>query len=300
MNDMLNGIPEFVEAVEAGGFSAAAARMNLSRSAIGKTIAKLERRLSVRLFHRTTRTQSLTDEGQAFYERCRRALDEIQSGEAMLESGKREVTGRLRISMPVLFGRRCIAPLLMELARAHPSLELDLSFSDRVVDLLDEGFDLAIRNGPLRDSAGLATRRVARHRMVVCASPTYLAKRGTPQAIADLEDHDLIAYARAGEVKIWTFPRADGVDIEYMPKTRLRFDDLEVMADAAAAGMGAALLPCWLIRGQVLAGNLAPVLTDLSGLTFHAYAVWPQTPHLPLKTRAVIDLLAARLPQVME
>jgi DNA-binding transcriptional LysR family regulator len=300
MNDMLNGIPEFVEAVEAGGFSAAAARMNLSRSAIGKTIAKLERRLSVRLFHRTTRTQSLTDEGLAFYERCRRALNEIQSGEAMLESGKREVAGRLRISMPVLFGRRCIAPLLMELARAHPNLELDLSFSDRVVDLLDEGFDLAIRNGPLRDSAGLVTRRVARHRMVVCASPSYLAKRGTPQTIADLEDHDLIAYARAGDVKIWTFPQADGVDIEYMPKTRLRFDDLEVMADAAAAGMGAALLPCWLIRGQVLAGNLAPVLTDVSGLTFHAHAVWPQTPHLPLKVRAVIDLLASRLPQVME
>ncbi len=300
MNDMLNGIPEFVEAVEAGGFSAAASRMNLSRSAIGKTIAKLERRLSVRLFHRTTRTQSLTDEGQAFYERCRRALDEIQSGEAMLESGKREVAGRLRISMPVLFGRRCIAPLLMELARAHPNLELDLSFSDRVVDLLDEGFDLAIRNGALRDGSGLAARRVARHRMVVCASPTYLAKRGTPQTIADLEKHDLIAYARAGEAKIWAFPQANGADIEYMPKTRLRFDDLEVMADAAAAGMGAAWLPCWLIRGQVLAGNLTPVLTDMSGLTFHAYAVWPQTPHLPLKTRAVIDLLATRLPEMME
>ncbi|MBB3608426.1 LysR family transcriptional regulator [Rhizobium sp. BK602] len=300
MNDVLNGIPEFVEAVEAGGFSAAAARMNLSRSAVGKTIAKLEKRLSVRLFHRTTRMQSLTEEGQAFYERCRRALDEIQSGEAMLESGKREVAGRLRISMPVLFGRRCVSPLLMELAREHPNLELDLSFSDRIVDLIDEGFDLAIRNGPLPDAPGLVTRRVARHRMVVCASPAYLARRGTPRAIADLHEHDLIAYARAGEAKIWVFPQADGADIEYMPKTRLRFDDLEAMADAAAAGMGAAWLPCWLIRDQVHAGRLAPVLTDLSGLTFHAYAVWPQTPHLPLKTRAVIDLLAARLPQVVE
>ncbi|MFT4182152.1 MAG: LysR family transcriptional regulator [Rhizobium sp.] len=300
MNEVLNGIPEFVEAVEAGGFSAAAARMNLSRSAVGKTIAKLEKRLSVRLFHRTTRMQSLTEEGQAFYERCRRALDEIQSGEAMLESGKREVAGRLRISMPVLFGRRCVAPLLMELAREHPNLELDLSFSDRIVDLIDEGFDLAIRNGPLPDAPGLLTRRVARHRMVVCASPDYLARRGTPRTIADLHEHDLIAYARAGAAKIWVFPQAGGADIEYMPKTRLRFDDLEAMADAAAAGMGAAWLPCWLIRDQVHAGRLAPVLTDLSGLTFHAHAVWPQTPHLPLKTRAIIDLLAARLPQVVE
>lgn len=300
MNDVLNGIPEFVEAVEAGGFSAAAARMNLSRSAVGKTIAKLEKRLSVRLFHRTTRMQSLTEEGQAFYERCRRALDEIQSGEAMLESGKREVAGRLRISMPVLFGRRCVAPLLLDLAREHPNLELDLSFSDRIVDLIDEGFDLAIRNGPLPDAPGLLTRRVARHRMVVCASPDYLARRGTPRTIADLHEHDLIAYARAGVAKIWVFPQADGADIEYMPKTRLRFDDLEAMADAAAAGMGAAWLPCWLIRDQVRAGRLAPVLTDLSGLTFHAHAVWPQTPHLPLKTRAIIDLLAVRLPQVVE
>lgn len=199
MNDMLNGIPEFVEAVEAGGFSAAAARMNLSRSAIGKAIARLERRLNTRLFHRTTRMQSLTDEGQAFYERCRRALDEIQSGEAMLESGKREVTGRLRISMPVLFGRRCAAPLLLELARMHPKLELDLSFSDRVVDLFEEGFDLAIRNGVLRDEAGLAARKVALHRMTLCASPDYLAARGAPQAIDDLAGHDLIVYARSGE-----------------------------------------------------------------------------------------------------
>ncbi|PST23593.1 LysR family transcriptional regulator [Rhizobium sp. JAB6] len=299
MNDILSGIPEFVEAVEAGGFSAAAARMNLSRSAIGKTIAKLERRLNVRLFHRTTRMQSLTDEGQAFYERCRRALDEIQSGEAMLESGKREVTGRLRISMPVLFGRRCAAPLLLELARIHPKLELDLSFSDRVVDLFDEGFDLAIRNGVLRDEAGLAARKIAFHRMTLCASPDYLAARGTPQAIADLDSHDLVVYARSGEAKRWTFLRDDGTAVDYFPQTRLRLDDLEVIADAAAAGMGIAWLPCWLVRGYVHAGKLTPVL-NVSSRPVNVYAVWPQVPQLSLKMRMVIDLLAARLPDVMD
>ena len=300
MNDILNGIPEFVEAVEAGGFSAAAARMNLSRSAIGKTIARLERRLNVRLFHRTTRMQSLTDEGQAFYERCRRALDEIQSGEAMLESGKSEVTGRLRISMSVLFGRRCVAPLLLELARIHPKLELDLSFSDRVVDLFDEGFDLAIRNGVLRDEAGLAARKIAINRMMLCASPNYLAGKGAPRSIADLESHDLIVYARSGEAKKWTFLQEDGSAVEYLPETRLRFDDLEVLADAAAAGMGITWLPCWLVRDYMSAGTLVPALKNISSRAVNIYAVWPQTPQLSLKMRAVIDLLAERLPDIMD
>ena len=264
MNDMLNGIPEFVEAVEAGGFSAAAARMNLSRSAIGKTIARLERRLNVRLFHRTTRMQNLTDEGQAFYERCRRALDEIQSGEAMLESGKREVTGRLRISMPVLFGRCCAAPQLLELARIHPKLELDLSFSDRVVDLFDEGFDLAIRNGVLRDEAGLAARKLTSTRMILCASPDYLASRGTPRTVADLGNHDLIAYARSGEVKKWTFLQEDGSAVEHLAATRLRFDDLEVLAAAASSGMGITWLPCWLVRQYLSAGTLVPAMRNIS------------------------------------
>ncbi|MGY5803829.1 LysR family transcriptional regulator [Rhizobium hainanense] len=300
MNDMLNGIPEFVEAVEAGGFSAAATRMNLSRSAIGKTIARLERRLNVRLFHRTTRMQSLTDEGQAFYERCRRALDEIQSGEAMLESGKREVTGRLRISMPVLFGRRCAAPLLLELARMHPRLELDLSFSDRVVDLFEEGFDLAIRNGVLRDEAGLAARKIAAHRMTLCASPDYLAARGAPQSIADLADHDMLVYARSGQTKKWTFLQDDGTAVDYYPETRLRLDDLEVLADAAAAGMGITWLPCWLVRDYVAAGTLTLALRNVSSRSVNVYAIWPQMPQLPLRTRTVIDLLAERLPDIMD
>lgn len=128
----LAGLPVFIEAVEAQGFSAAAARLNLSRSAVGKSVARLEDRLGVRLFHRTTRSQSLTEDGQAFYEHCLRALAEIRAGEAMLESGRLEVAGRLRVSMPVLFGRRCVAPILAGLAGKHPKLELDLSFSDRL------------------------------------------------------------------------------------------------------------------------------------------------------------------------
>jgi len=300
MSDSFAGIAEFVDAVEAGGFAAAAQRRNLSRSAIGKTIAKLERRLAVRLFHRTTRTQSLTEEGQAFYERCRRALSEVQLAEAMLESGKREVTGRLRISMASLFGRRCAAPVLVELVQRHPQLELDFSFGDRVVDLIEDGFDLAIRNGPLKDSAGLTTRYLARQPMTVCGSPAYLAAHGQPRTVADLDGHACIAYMRSGFVRTWLFPQAAGAPIEFIPDARLRFDDLDVIAEYAVAGMGLVWLPHWVVGDRIRSGALVEVLPAMPRLHFDVHAVWPQTPHLPLKTRAAIDLLAARLPRFME
>lgn len=160
MTDTLKDIPVFVASVEAGSFAQAAVRLHLSRSAVGKSIARLEERLGVRLFHRTTRSQRLTDNGALFYERCLRALEEIRGAESQLETGKHQVSGRLRVAVPVLFGRQCIAPLLIELAQEHPGLELEMSFSDRVVDLVEEGFDMAVRNGTLADSAVLVARRL--------------------------------------------------------------------------------------------------------------------------------------------
>jgi DNA-binding transcriptional LysR family regulator len=175
MRDRLEGVAVFVEAVEAGGFSRAAEHLALSRSAVGKAIARLETRLGVRLFHRTTRVQSLTEEGQAYYERCQRALDELRAGESFLEAGRTEVIGLLRISMPVLFGRYCVAPILIGMAKQHSKLELDLRFSDLVVDVIGEGFDLAIRNGPTADGSGLRTRKLLSQKKIVCAAPAYLA-----------------------------------------------------------------------------------------------------------------------------
>ena len=268
----------------------------LSRSAVGKTVARLERRLGARLFHRTTRSQSLTEEGQAFYERCLRALAEIRAGEAMVELGRQDAIGRLRVSTPVLFGRRCVAPILIDLARRHPKLELELSFSDRRVDLIDEGFDLAIRNGELGDGANLTARRIALQRMTVCASPDYLAAHGTPLTIADVARFDGIVYGRAGWKRWWPIPRPDGGVEEAFPRTRLCLDDLEAIADAAAANFGLAWLPCWLIRDRVRAGALVPVLADAPRLELESYAVWPQSPRLPMRVRLAIDALAAELP----
>ncbi len=305
MVDRLTGVSVFIEAAEAGGFSAAATRLNLSRSAVGKAVARLEDRLGVRLFHRTTRNQNLTDDGQAFYEHCQRAMAEIRTGESMLESGRREVAGRLRVSMPVVLGRRCVAPILAGLARQHPKLELDLSFSDRPADLLGDRFDLAVRNsplgGPLGDWPGLMARRVCRQRMTVCASPAYLTLRGTPQSIEELRGHDAVAYVRpSGRVRTWLFPIRADLNVEIMPRLRLRLDDLEAIADAAVAGMGLAWLPSWLIRDRINSGELVRVLDGIPGLVFDCHLVWPQAPHLPLRVRFAIDILAAELPGAME
>ncbi|KKX30289.1 LysR family transcriptional regulator [Rhizobium sp. LC145] len=298
--EQLKGISVFVETVEAGGFSAAAKKLNLTRSAVGKTIARLEERLGVRLFHRTTRSQSLTEEGRFFYERCLRAVEEIRLGEALLESGRREVRGRLRITMPVLFGRHCAAPALTPLLDEHPGLELDLSFNDRIVDLLEDGFDLAIRNGPLKDNPDLTARVIARQRMTVCASPAYLEKHGIPQTLKDLASHEAIVYRRGNQDRPWIFPTEDGSPREIFPSTRLRLDDLASIADAAVEGRGLAWLTCWLARDRVASGELVRVLTDIPATVFEAYAVWPKSPVILPKVRLAIDTLARELPPLME
>ena len=299
MTDRLTGVVVFVEAVDAGGFAAAATRLNLSRSAVGKTIARLEERLATRLFHRTTRSQSLTEDGQIYYERCLRALEEIKGGEAMLESGRRQVSGRLRVSMPFLFGRHCVAPILLRLAARHPGLELDLNFTDRVVDLVEGGFDLVIRNGHQGEDTSLITRRVAQQRMTVCASPAYLEAHGVPRTLSALAEHEAVIYTKGGHPQEWLFPQPGAAPLEIMPKSRLHFDALDAIADAAAAGMGLAWLPCWLVAGQIRRGELVRVLADNPGLVFDVHALWPNSPRLPLRVRSAIDLLAANLSKAM-
>ena len=299
MTDTLKDIPVFVASVEAGSFAQAAVRLHLSRSAVGKSIARLEERLGVRLFHRTTRSQRLTDNGALFYERCLRALEEIRGAESQLETGKHQVSGRLRVAMPVLFGRQCIAPLLIELAQEHPGLELEMSFSDRIVDLVEEGFDMAVRNGTLADSAVLVARRLGEHRMVLCAAPDYLLKNGQPQTVDDLRQHTAINYTRAGRVLPWQLMDYDGTSRTFIPRSSLNMDDLQAICDAALAGHGLAWLPCWMVIKEIQQGDLVPLLKQAPDVRFDVHAVWQQTPHLPLRVRIAIDMLVKRLPAVM-
>jgi DNA-binding transcriptional LysR family regulator len=296
----LKDIAVYVETVEAGGFSAAAKRLNLTRSAVAKTVARLEERLKVRLFHRTTRSQSITEEGRFFYERCQRAVAEIRAGEAELESGRREVRGKLRVTMPVIFGRQCVAPLLIGLLDKHPGLELDLSFSDRVADLRADGLDLAVRNGRLKDDSETMARRIAFQRLTVCAAPAYLEKHGEPSDLEDLPKHEGIVYGKRDSHDTWVFPSPDDPWRVVLPRSRLRLDDLESIRDAACAGLGLAWLPCWMIRNDVAAGRLRQVLTSVPSVTFETHAVWPRSPAMLPRVRLAIDTLVTELPRLME
>ncbi|TIO08330.1 LysR family transcriptional regulator [Mesorhizobium sp.] len=298
--DRLTSMAVFVKAVDLGSFAAAAAALDLSGPMVGKHVRFLEERLGVRLINRTTRRQSLTDFGRAYYERCRMVLAEAEAADALAADQLSEPRGKLRVIMPVHFGRRCVAPILLELAQLYPALELDLSFSDPIADLAEDGCDLAIRTGNLEDQAGVMARRIARQRMVVCASPSYLEMHGSPQQTEDLGRHQAIIYRRSGRViQPWLFPRNGQPALEVMPVSRLRLDDLDAIADAAAAGMGLAWLPYWLVRERSQTGELVVLLPDQPGFLYDVYALWLQTPHLPLKVRLAVDALAATLPKLM-
>ncbi|BEV70817.1 LysR substrate-binding domain-containing protein [Paludibacterium sp. THUN1379] len=294
--DRLSGIATFVEAAEAGNFSMAAERMHLSRSAVAKSVARLEQRLGTRLFHRSTRSQHLTAEGTLFYQRCLRVLAELEQAEAALAQGQLALKGRLRLSMPGLLGRTLIAPLLFALAEQHPGLQWELSLTDRRVDLIEEGFDLAIRSGDLPDNHDYQTRPLGQQHMVLCASPAYLAQRGRPDTPAALTQFDCLIYGRAQQTASWRFEAgatpAQRVDVP----ARLCLDDLGALLDATLAGLGIARLPLWLVRADLDSGRLLPVLGDSLSVGYPLQLLWPAARQITQRLRLVIDTLAEQLP----
>lgn len=295
MRQSFDDVPVFVAAVEAGSFARAAERLSLSRSAVGKAIARLEDRLGVRLFVRSTRSSILTEEGQLYFERCQRAIGELRAAEVMLESGRHEVVGRLKVSVPIIFGRKKIAPLLLDLAERYPALELDLRFSDAVVDIVGDRFDIAIRNGGTTAGAGLSTRRIATQTKIVCASPAYLQQRGTPQTIGDLAEHDALVYWRGDQLYEWAFNDASAQPQVAALKWRLQFDSQDAIVDAARRGLGVALMPDWLVEDQILDGSLVRLLPDAIAPPLQTYAIWPTMLHMPPRLRVALDHLANNL-----
>ena len=291
MIDLFDEVPTFVAVVECGGFASAARRLNLSRSAVGKAVAKLETRLGAQLLQRTTRHVALTEDGHAFYEHCHRAMAELEAGRSLLDQGRREIGGVLRVAMPVLYGRLKVAPVLSRLALQHRTLALELDFHDGLVDLLRDKVDLAVRMGPLDNFAGLVVTRVGEERTMLCASPAYLERHGQPDRPDALDGHVAITYARDGRTHNWTFPRAGGPPLVVRPASRFRFDDLGAIMDAAVAGLGIAWLPDWLTDSGLRSGALLPVLPDTPPMITPIHAVWPSASHLPLRVRAAIDAL---------
>lgn len=300
MREAFDGVEIFVEAAEAGSFARAAERLALTRSAVGKTIARLEERLGARLFHRTTRSQNLTEEGQIYYERCLRALAELRLGGSMIEAGRREVSGRLKVSMPGLFGRHCVTPILLRLAREHPALELDLRYSDQITDVIADGYDLVIRNGHRGESAGLHARRIATQEKILCAAPDYLARHPEPKNLVDLSDHDALVYWRNDAPFPWTFVDTTGGVSAAVLRWRLQFDNLEAIVEAATVGMGIASLPSWLVRHQLADGRLIRLLADVRAPSLETYAVWPSARYIPMRLRVAIDRLVSELQSAVD
>ncbi|HDR9058075.1 TPA: LysR family transcriptional regulator, partial [Burkholderia vietnamiensis] len=211
----------------------------------------------------------------------------------------REPAGRVRISVPVLFGRQCVAPVVRRLVERYPKLEVDLSFSDRIADLVNDGFDVAVRIGELADTSALVGRKLGVQRMGICASPAYLSRHGRPSGLDELASHVGIAYSRGGQPSPWRVIGADGTVREHRPAGRLRLDDLLAIADAAAAGAGLAWLPCWLMAPYVRDGRLALVMDSDSVSGAEVFAVRPASRHVPSKVRVVVDALVDEIPQML-
>ena len=296
--DLFSLLDVFIASAEEGSFAAAALRLHKSRSGVGKAVARLEQRLGAALFHRSTRRCSLTDLGSLYLEHALRVRGEMEAAGAALDQALREPRGRVRVTMPVVFGRRLVAPLLFELARAHPQLELELAFTDRVVDLAHEGFDVGVRAGPIADSSGLVARSLGVHGLRVVGAPAYLRRRGTPASVADLADHDAITYGSQGRFQPWPLVDAGGRPQVAQLRPRWRMDDLEAMRECTLQGDGLAFLPTWLVADDIAAGRLVRVFDGSPpGMAIHV--VRPAARVVALKTRVVVDALVAGMPALL-
>lgn len=290
----LQGLLPFTHAVETGSFTRAAERLGITASAVGKAVALMEARLGTRLLNRTTRSLGVTPEGEAYYKACVEALTVLDIAQSQLAAHQEVPAGRLRIDLPLTFGRRCVAPILFEIAERFPDLTLDVSFTDRRVDLVPEGIDLAIRMGELDDRVGLVARQFYVQRWAVCAAPAYLGRHSRPQTINDLERHALIVYGRDGFISPWFIPDAAGRSRKYAPQGRIILGHGEPLLDAALAGCGIAYLPTWLVADELVSGRLERLLSPELVEAGPVHAIWPATRTLAPKIRIVVDELVHR------
>jgi len=280
----------FTKTVAAGSLSAAARELGVSTAVVSRKLAALEARLGVRLLNRTTRRIALTDEGARFHDACARILAEIEEADAEAAARRIEPQGVLKVALPASFGHKHIAPLIPHFAERFPGVHLALRLSDRAVNVIDEGFDLAIRIAELQDSS-LAARKLAPNRRVVCASPSYLRRNGFPNVPADLVRHNCLTTTEFHMT--WDYKDPDGAPGSVRVSGRYACDNWEVLRDWAVAGLGIALKSTWDVRRDLEDGSLVPLLPGYTfGSDVAIYAVYPHRRYLPAKTRVFIDFLA--------
>ena len=291
--DRFLAVRSFAKVVELGSFARAAERLSLSTSAVSRQVSDLEAHLDARLLNRTTRRLSLTEAGQAFYERSVQLLADLEEAESSVRATAVLPKGTLRLTCGVTFGVRYIAPALAEFGAQHPHLVFDLDLSDRAVDLVEEGFDLAIRIG-LIGQQGLVSRRLGWTRAVCCASPQYLERRGTPQTPDDLAQHECLTYTHVPVPNAWTFESADGTNHSVRITPRHRANNGRMLAALATAGLGVVFEPDFIVAPEVSAGRLVRLLPGFEPARAPIAAVYPSRRHLSAKVRTFVDFLAGR------
>lgn len=294
MLDRLTGLEVFAKVAAAGSLSAAGRAMGMSQTMVTKHIAALEARLGAKLFHRTTRRLSITEAGRNYLEASERILAEIEAADASVAADRVEPRGLLRLNAPVAFGTRQVAPLLAEFTLRHPLVTVELGLSDRLIDLAEEGWDLAIRIGNLSNSS-LIARRIAPCRVVVCAAPSYLNARGAPRTVSSLAEHNCLGYTLSQQTLVdrWVFGARAEVSVQVTGN--LRANSGEALRAAAIAGQGVIYQPTFIVADDLRAGNLVVLKLDqptveLGGI----YAVYLPDRHPPAKVRAFIDFIVTR------
>jgi DNA-binding transcriptional LysR family regulator len=289
--DRLDEINAFAAVADARSFTQGARRLGVSAAQVSKLVARLENRLGARLLNRTTRDVSLTDTGRAYLERARQLLEDFQALESSVseQGGPR---GLIRISTPVTFGAMELTDALLAFAQAYPEVSIDVSSSDRMVNLVEDGFDVAVRVGQLGDSS-LVARKLAAVRLLTCAAPAYLQRAGTPDRPEDLVGHEAIIDSNLADATAWRF-KAEGRLREVRVQGRLRFSGANACIAAARAGFGVVRSPAFAAAEDLRAGRLRALLCSFEPEPIHIHAVYPHARHLAPKVRAFVDFLAAR------
>lgn len=287
--DRLLAMRVFATVVEVGSFARAAEQLHLSATAVSRHVAELERHLGAQLLQRSTRRLNLTESGANYYDRCRLILADVDEAEAQLATSESQPRGVLRMSLPHSFGLRYIAPLIPEFCLRYPELQLELGFSDRIVDLVEEGVDMAVRiTSELKTS--LVARKLASARMVCCAAPAYIERFGSPLTPEDLREHNCLTYSYASAANAWTFLR-DGREISVAVKGRLRANSGDMSRHAATAGLGVALLPTFLVCDELREGRLLPLLVDYALPEIGVHAVYLPGARRSARIRAIVEFL---------
>jgi len=293
MVESLSAIAAFVQAAELRSYSDAARHLGVSASAVGKSVCRLETRLGVRLLHRSTRSITLTAEGAVFLERCRRILCELESAELELSETRQAPQGRLRISLPLV--GMLVMPALTAFMHRYPAIELDVDFSDRLVDVINEGFDVVMRTGEPTDSR-LVSRPVGNYRLLLVAAPGYLASRGTPRSPADLQHHACLQhrFPSTGKLEPWPLTR-DAGSPEWTLPVSMVCNTSAALLDVAVAGLGIACLPDFLVQPALQRGDLVSVLDGHVEHQGTFRLLWASSKHLAPKLRVFIDFMGAKL-----